>query len=149
MTARRLQAVVALATLLALCLPTLTLAELWRAPIHSLVQVQIDKSLRDPFLDAENAAERPPEEIFESLPLDIANRLGPYAVDYDSFVTTYLSEEEARTLVEAAASEHLVATVPAPPGRWLAVLETGVISAVHDAHRLLVRSRERTAARTR
>ena len=83
-------------------------AELWRAPVHTLTYVQVEKRLRDPLLDAEQTAGLPPSEVFAPLPADVEALLGPLAVDYESFTATYLTKEEAGDLLEAARAHDLV-----------------------------------------
>ena len=82
-------------------------AELWRSPLHTLTYVQIEKRLADPFRDAEQTALLPAGEVHEPLPAALAAQLGPSAVEYDSFVATYLPMEEAAALVAAARAEGL------------------------------------------
>lgn len=83
-------------------------AEVWRSPLHSLTYVQVEKALRDPFLDAEAAAGLPASEVFLPLPPEVVERLGSQAVDYDSFTATYLPPPAAQELAEIAAQHGLV-----------------------------------------
>ena len=99
---------ITLVLLCAACLPTRAQAEIWRADIHSLVQVQIEKKLHDPSLDAESVASLPAEDVFQALPVEIHSS---YVVDYDGFVTAYLTNEEWKTFRSEVASAGLVATV--------------------------------------
>lgn len=88
-------------------------AGIWRAPVHPLVYVQVEKALRDPFLDAEQAAGLPAEKIFKPLPPEVVRLLGDSAVDYDGFTGAYLDEGAAKGLIAAAARAGLVATLSA------------------------------------
>ncbi|HEV2845968.1 MAG TPA: S8 family serine peptidase, partial [Thermoanaerobaculia bacterium] len=89
--------------------PGIAWAELWRAPVHEMTYVQVEKRLRNPLLDAEIAAALPSSEVFEPLPGEVEDLLGPRAVDYDSFVATYLPEAPAARLAETARAYGLVA----------------------------------------
>ena len=84
-------------------------AELWRSPLHTLAAVEIEKQLRDPLLDAEDAAQLPPAEVYEPLPADLAARLGPDAVDYDGFAVAYLPVAEAAAFAADAQARGLLA----------------------------------------
>lgn len=86
----------------------LAASELWRSPLHEMSYVQIEKRLRNPLLDAEQAAALPPSEVFEALPAEILGQLGPRAVDYDSFTATYLPAAQAEALMATARSHGLV-----------------------------------------
>ncbi|HEX7186370.1 MAG TPA: hypothetical protein VF756_31400, partial [Thermoanaerobaculia bacterium] len=88
-------------------------AGLWQAPLHSRTYVQVEKALRDPFLDAERAAGLPPERVFKPLPPEVVRLLGDSAVDYDAFTGTYLDESAAKNLIAAAGRAGLVATASA------------------------------------
>jgi Subtilase family len=83
-------------------------AELWRSPAHEMTFVQVEKRLRNPLLDAEVTASLPPSEVFEPLPEGVEGLLGPRAVNYDSFVVTYLPEPQAVRLAETARAHGLV-----------------------------------------
>lgn len=84
-------------------------SEIWRSPLHDRTYVQIEKRLLDPLLDAEAASALPPSEVFERLPKEIEDLLGPDAVDYDSFAAAYLPAAEAAQLLDLALERGLLA----------------------------------------
>ena len=98
----------AAALLLGLTVAVPVVGELWRSPLHTLSYVQIEKRLRDPLLDAEQAATLPPAEVYEPLPADLAARLGEQTVDYDGFTAAYLPAVEAAVLAADARAQGLI-----------------------------------------
>jgi Subtilase family len=71
--------------------------ELWRASLHELVEVTIEKQV-------EQAA-------LQKLPDEIVKQAGKNALDYEGFLVTYLPEAEALALVEAAQRRGLTAGI--------------------------------------
>lgn len=88
--------------------PELPAAAAFQSPFDTLTFVQIEKQLRDPARDAEAVADLPAEQVFLPFPKEVADRLGPYSVDYVSFTATYLPPAEAEQLVEVAAQWGLI-----------------------------------------
>jgi Subtilase family len=89
--------------------PELPAAATLQSPFDTLTFMQIEKQLRDPARDAETVADLPEEQVFLPLPKEVADRLGPYSVDYASFTTTYLPPGEAEQLVKVATQWGLIA----------------------------------------
>jgi hypothetical protein len=86
---------------LLLLLPFLALpdsAEVWRSPLHEKTYLRIDKHLEGPAQPDGTAG-------FAALPGYLLTRLGGEAVDYESFVATYLPAPQASVLAEELAAE--------------------------------------------
>lgn len=85
--------------------------ELWRSPLHGLTFVQIEKTLIDPLLDAEQAVLLPPEKVFHPLPAEIDALLRDSRVDYESFTASYVPPGKLESLLALVREHQLVALV--------------------------------------
>ena len=85
--------------------------ELWRSPLHGLTFVQIEKTLIDPLLDAEQAVLLPPDKVFHPLPAEIDALLGDSRVDYESFTASYVPPGKLESLLALVREHQLIALV--------------------------------------
>jgi len=89
-------------------LPSRVSAEVWSSPLHGRVYVQVEKGLRQPVLDAEQAAALPASDVFLPLPGVVVDLLGPDSQDYDSFVGAYPSADQLQALLEQLKASNLI-----------------------------------------
>ncbi|MEP7008890.1 MAG: S8 family serine peptidase [Acidobacteriota bacterium] len=101
---------------------------------EGLTYLQIQKRLIDHGRDAEAVAELPPGEVYAPIPKGVTALLGPGAIEYDSFVSTYLPGKAAEKARLAAVGNGL--TVGVGPDRWIELPHFGFDPSVPGAHAL-------------
>lgn len=75
-----------------------SVAQLWRAPTEGQTLIMVEKRAGLGTSGAEDALTRPPTELYEPLPSEVLERLGPSSVDYEAFVVAYLPKQEVESL---------------------------------------------------
>lgn len=83
-------------------------AEIWRSTFQDFTYVYVEKQPLDPSKDAEETLALPPDLTWRPLPADLASALGIHAIDYGSFVSSYVHPQDMAKLRDLALGSGLV-----------------------------------------